>query len=100
MEDHRPREDFRKVRSAKGGMLFRLAGIVVVLYWLAEMVVAHLKGGPDAPSLTMVLVAAVIMGGGAALVGVLTWKAWKLERAAAALSEEEIAELDAMREEE
>ena len=100
MEENRNREDFRKVRSAKGGMLFRLAGIAVVLYWLAELVVAYVKGGPDAPSVAMLITACIIMGGGAALVGFLTWKAWKLEKAAAALTEEEIAALDAMREEE
>lgn len=98
MEENRNREDFRKVRSAKGGMLFRLFGIAVVLYWLGEMVVNFLKGGPDAPSVTMLIVAIIIMGGGAAFVGFLTWKAWKLEKAAAALTEEEIAELDALRE--
>ncbi|MBQ4577758.1 MAG: hypothetical protein IJA84_01740 [Clostridia bacterium] len=94
------RQDFRKVRSAKGGLLFRVVGICVVLYWLAELVVAYCKGGPDAPDLTLLIAATVIMGGGAALVGVLTWKAWKLEKEAAKLTEEEIAELDALRAEE
>ena len=92
------RQDFRKVRSAKGGLLFRVIGVCVVLYWLIETIVAYCKGGPDAPSLTMVIVGAVVLGGGALLVAVLTWNVWKLEQAAAALTEEEIAELEALRE--
>ena len=37
----------------------------------------------------LLIVATVVLGGGAALVGYLTWKSWKLESDAAALSEEE-----------
>lgn len=97
MRENSGRQDFRKVRSAKGSLMFRVAGICVVLYWLGELVVAYFKGGPDAPSLTLLIVGAIILGGGAALVALLTWKAWKLEKKAAALSDEEIAELEALR---
>jgi len=98
MSENSGKQDFRKVRSAKGSLLFRVAGICVVLYWLAELVIAYVKGGPDAPDLKLLIVAAIVLGGGAALVAFLTWKVWKLEKAAAALTDEEVAELEAMRE--
>jgi len=102
MDEHRTpdtgkRQDFRKVQKANGGMLFRVFGICVVLYWMLELVVAYCKGGPDAPSLTILLVGIVVLGGGAVLVGILTWKAWKAEKALAELTAEEAAELDALR---
>jgi len=97
MSEKSGREDFRKVRNAKGSLLFRVAGICVVLYWLAELVVAYVKGGPDAPNLILLIAGCVVLGGGAALVAILSWKVWKLEKQAAALSEEEIAELEALR---
>ena len=92
------RTDFRKTNDASRAAMFRLVAIGVVLYWLFGIVKAYLEGGPDAPSLTLLLVAIVLMGGGAALVGWLTWKNWKKARAEAVMTEEEIAEMEALRE--
>ena len=85
MEDrHEPEsgKEVRQVRSAKGALMFRVLGIGVVLYWLYGLVSAYFKGGPDAPSLTVLLVGIVLLGGGAIVVSILTWKAWKIEQAA------------------
>ena len=60
----------------------RVLGIGVVLYWLYGLISAYCKGGPDAPSLTVLLAGIVLLGGGAILVSILTWKAWKIEQAA------------------
>ena len=86
----------KKPVSAQRALMFRLLCIGVVLYWLAELVIGYFKGGPDAPDLTLLIVAIVVLGGGAALVGYLTWKSWKLESEAAALAEEEADEPDAL----
>ena len=91
-------EDFRKVQKADRGLMFRILAIGVVLYWLAELVIDYFKGGPDAPSLTLLIVAIIVLGGGAALVGILAWKAWKAEKALAAMTEEEVADMQALRE--
>lgn len=91
------KQDFRKTRSANGALLFRVIAVCVVLYWLLEIVIAYFKGGADAPSLTLLIVATIVLGGGAALVAVLTWKAWKADKEAAKLTEAEIAELEAQR---
>ena len=84
MEDrHEPEtgKETRQVRSAKGALMFRVLGIGVVLYWLYGLISAYCKGGPDAPSLTVLLAGIVLLGGGAILVSILTWKAWKIEQA-------------------
>lgn len=99
-EQNKPQErkrDFRKTNDAGRVAIFRVISIAVVLYWLFGIVKAYLQGGPEAPSLTMLLFAIVIMGGGAALVGVLTWKNWKRAKEDAVMSEEEIAEMEALR---
>ena len=64
-------------KNPKGALTFRILAIGVILYILADLVLAFVRGGEGAPSLTFILVAAAILGGGAVFVGVLTWKAWK-----------------------
>ena len=64
-------------RSPKGALTFRILAIGVILYFLADLILAYVKGGESAPSLVLILTATVILGGGAVLVGILTWKAWK-----------------------
>ena len=91
-------EDFSKVQKANRGLAFRLFAIGVVLYWLAELVIDYFKGGPEAPTLTLLIVAVLVLGGGAVLVGILTWKTWKAEKRLAAMTEEEVAEMQALRE--
>ena len=100
-EQKKPQEtrtDFRKTNDASRAATFRLVAIAVVLYWLFGIVKAYFEGGPEAPSLALLIVAVVVMGGGAALVGWLTWKNWKKAREEAVMTEEEIAEMEALRE--
>lgn len=64
-------------KNPKGALTFRILAIGIILYILADLVLAFVKGGEGAPSLTFILVASAILGGGAVLVAILTWKAWK-----------------------
>lgn len=75
--------------NATRAMMFRLLGMGMVLYWMMQTVVAYFKGGPDAPSLTLVIVSVIVLGGGAVFVGWVSWKAWKAEQALAKKMEEE-----------
>ena len=59
----------------------RFAAAAVVLYWMMQTVVAYCKGGPDAPSLGLLIASIVVLGGGAVLVIILALKAWKIEKA-------------------
>ena len=92
------RTDFRKTNDATRVATFRLIAIGVVLYWLFGIVKAYIQGGPEAPSLGLLIVAIVVMGGGSAVIGLLTWKNWKKAKAEAVMTEEEIAEMEALRE--
>ena len=47
--------------------------------------------------MTLLIVAIVVMGGGSAFIGWLTWKTWKKAKEEAVMSEEEIAEMEALR---
>ena len=95
------RVDFRKLNDAKRALTFRILAIGVVLYWLIfDIVRPYLAGGPEAPNLTTLIIAIVIMGGGSAFLGVISYKAWKLAKESAYMTEEEIAEMEALREEE
>ena len=73
-------DEQKKPQSAeemKRTIPFRLIAIAFLLYMLADIVIKYVQGGPDAPNLTMLLIAIVIMGGGSVLVGWLTWRNWK-----------------------
>lgn len=69
--------DSNQFKSPKGALTFRILAIGIILYILADLLLAYVKGGEGAPPLTLILVATVILGGGAVFVAVLTWKAWK-----------------------
>lgn len=67
-------------------LLLRLAGMGIVLYWYYESVLLYLQGGPDAPSLTFMILAGIVMIGGALAVGILSFRTYlqdkkKLEEA-------------------
>lgn len=99
MDDNKQevKTDFRKTGKANQTMVFRLAAVVLVLYWLFGIVKAYFEGGADAPSLLLLVIAVVVMGGGSVFVALLTWKNWKRAKAEAEMSEEEIAEMEALR---
>ena len=92
------RTDFRKTGNANQALTFRLVAVALVLYWLFGIVKAYFEGGSDAPSLLLLIIAIVVMGGGAAFVGLLAYKTWKKAKADAQMTEEEIAEMEALRE--
>ena len=99
-EKQEVRTDFRKTGNANQALTFRMIAVVLVLYWLFGIVKAYFEGGPEAPSLLLLIIAIVVMGGGAIFVALLTYKTWKKAKADAAMTEEEIAEMEALRKEE
>lgn len=81
-----------RIQKAQRALGFRAVAILVVLYWMMQTVVGYIKGGPDAPSLSVLIASIVVLGGGAVLVGIMAWKAWKAELRLAELEKEEAAE--------
>ena len=55
---------------------------------LAQIVQGYIAGGEDAPSLGLLLLAIVVLGGGAVFIGVLGWKEWKKGKAEEAAARE------------
>lgn len=88
-------EETAPQRNMNNVMLFRLLGIGYVLYMAYDVVKAYFVGGEDAPSLTLVLLAVIVLGGGSVAVGILSWKDYKkyraqeAEKAQAELSQDE-----------
>ena len=76
--------------SPRTGFGLRLMAAGVVLYWYYELILLYVQGGPEAPSLLMMLLAGILMVGGAIFVGITAWQIYKKEKAAleAAQSEE------------
>jgi hypothetical protein len=71
----------RRPGNPNAALAIRVAAIGYALYMLYQLVRRYLAGGADAPSLTVVLVGAVLLGGGAAALGILSWKLWRRETA-------------------
>ena len=76
--------------SPQTGFGLRLMAAGVVLYWYYELILLYVQGGPEAPSLTAMVLAGILMVGGAIFVGITAWQIYKKEKAAleAAQSEE------------
>ena len=48
-----------------------------VFYSLGEIVLAFFKGGEEAPSLTLLLVSILVLGGGGVYVALMAWREYK-----------------------
>lgn len=64
-------------RNPNNAVMFRVLAVGYVLYLCIQMIQTYTKGGPDAPSLGMLIVGVVLLGGGAAFLGVLSYLEWK-----------------------
>lgn len=96
-EQKNERRDFRRERSARTVLNFRLLAILLILYYLYDTVSGYLAGGPEAPSLTLLILTVVLFGGGAVLLSVQSWKEYKRGQEAAKMTQEEIDEMEALR---
>ena len=58
-------------------IMFRVLAIGYVLWIVKDLFVAYFAGGEDAPSLTMLLVASVLLVGGCVAIGIMSYGQWK-----------------------
>ena len=56
---------------------FRLLAVGYVAYLCVQMIKTYTEGGAEAPSLAMLIGGLVLLGGGAAFLGFLSYKEWK-----------------------
>lgn len=70
-------EQSKAPRSPGNLAMFRVLAIGYVGYLCINMVKLYLAGGPDAPSLTTLILGLAVLGGGAIFMAVVSYKEWK-----------------------
>ncbi len=102
MMEENKRYDFRKKGDAAGSLVFRILGIGLILYFLVDLIRQYvaLQGTAEEVPLWVLIASVAVLGGGAVLAAVRAWMSWKRDREAAVMTQEEIAQMEALREEE
>ena len=68
-------------RNPSNVIAFRVLAIGYVGYMCINIIKLYTAGGPDAPSLTALLLSIIFLGGGALFMGFITYKEWKRNKA-------------------
>lgn len=71
----------RTPRNPNNLVMFRVLAIGYLFYLCVSIVKLYLAGGPDAPSLTALVLGVVFLGGGALFLAILSYKEWKRGKA-------------------
>lgn len=71
------KDDRSAPRDPRSTLTFRGLAVLLELYFLMELVKAYRAGGEDAPSLGVLILGIVVLGGGAVLLCFLAWREWK-----------------------
>ena len=69
-------------RNPSNTIAFRLLAVGYVAYLCVNIVKLYMEGGPDAPSLTGLILGLVVLGGGAIFLAVMTYREWKVSKPA------------------
>ena len=72
-------------------IMFRLLAIVYVIWILKDLVQAYIAGGEEAPSLPLLLGSIAVLGAGCVIVGIMSFKQWKVMKEAQKEYNEELA---------
>lgn len=64
-------------RNPNNLVMFRLLAVGYVGYLCVNMVKLYIEGGPEAPSLTTLILGLVVLGGGVIFMGIVSYKEWK-----------------------
>ena len=67
----------RTPRNPNNLVRIRVLAIGYLFYLCVSIVKVYLASGPDAPSLTALVLGVVFLGGGAVFLGILSYKEWK-----------------------
>lgn len=69
-------------RNPNNLVMFRLLAAGYVGYLCVNMIKLYIEGGPDAPSLPVLIAGLVVLGGGVIFLGIVSYKEWKRNKAA------------------
>lgn len=64
-------------RNPNNTVAFRILAIGYISYLCVNIIKLYNAGGPDAPSLTALVLGIAVLGGGAAFLAVMTYQEWK-----------------------
>ena len=64
-------------RNPNNTVAFRLLAVGYITYLCINIVKLYMEGGPEAPSLTALILGVAVLGGGAAFLGIISYKEWK-----------------------
>jgi len=67
-------------RNPSNVVMFRVLAVGYVAYLCIQMIQTYTAGGPDAPSLPMLIGGVVLLGGGALFLAFLTYKEYKVNK--------------------
>ena len=67
-------------RNPSNVVMFRLLAVGYVAYLCIQMIKMYVEGGPDAPSLGMLIGGVALLGGGAAFLAIMTYKEYKTNK--------------------
>ena len=68
-------------RNPTNQAMFRLVAVFYVGYLCIQIIKSYFEGGPEAPSLTALLLGVVVLGGGAILLAIITYKEYQRNKA-------------------
>lgn len=82
-------EQERRPANPSNFVIFRLLAVGYLLWSFWQMVQSYMQEGEEKPSLTLMIVAAVILVGGAVWIAWITWRQWKRMKAEQADDDDE-----------
>ena len=74
-------EEKQTPRNPGNLVMFRLLAAGYVAYLCINMVKLYIEGGPDAPSLTTLIVGLIVLGGGVIFLAIVSYREWKRGKA-------------------
>ena len=70
-------EEKQVPRNPNNTVAFRVLAIGYILYMCFNIVKLYMEGGPEAPSLTALILGVGLLGGGALFLAIISYKEWK-----------------------
>ena len=67
-------------RNPSNTVMFRVLAIGYVAYLCIQMIKTYTEGGPDAPSLPVLIAGVAVLGGGALFLAWLSYREWKIAK--------------------
>ena len=70
-------EEKQVPRNPNNTVAFRVLAIGYILYMCVNIVKLYIEGGPEAPSLTALILGVGLLGGGALFLAIISYREWK-----------------------